>query len=307
MTSRFRYAGFEQCGTFAREIADLIVMWRTEYDRAANTDNLYAGDWDYFERIAIALAFKGDTGAEFLLGELPPESSMRGAALLVGIAESNLDRNLKCKILIENVHHPDPWVKGDALHGLTKLAYVEGRPDAEAMVDHEHEYVRRRAIHYLTELFPLETVHLLEQGLNDQSDTVREAVIDRIDESPEPSIPPMFEDRIWPLVEQDDFGVRFKAIYYLQNHCLGESHGRLIPRTPEGTTLRAQIVSVYIAYDREDWDEVAEYARHPSALVRREAAHWIRSNGMWCQRVGDEVIERLRNDPDERVRAEIAD
>ena len=53
---------------------------------------------------------------------------------------------------------------------------------------------------------------------------------------------------------------------------------------------------------------VSQLAEDSSPLVRREAAHWIRSNAMyWRQLVSNETIERLRNDQDERVRAEIRD
>jgi HEAT repeat protein len=287
---------------------ELVAAWQSQYVEAEDCRQLFSGEWDYFEQIAIALAVSGDRGAAFLIGELPPEDSWRGSAVIVGIAESVLSRERKIEILCENLEHSNGYVRGDVLHGLTKLAYPDARSVAESMVEDEHEYVRRRAIHFLTELFPLETIHLLDNGLNDPSEAVREAVMDRIDESPEPSIPPMFEDRIWPLVEHDDFGIRYKSLYYLYDHCPKDIAGRPESRSPEATPERVRILSAYLAYDREQWDVVSRYAEDPSPLVRREAAHWIRSTAMyWTNWVTEEVIDRLWNDPDERVRAEVRD
>ena len=288
------------------DIPNLISHWRLPYVEAEDTEEDFLGDWDYYEQIAISMAFKGDEGAAFLLDELPPEPSMRGAALLVGIAESNLDRDEKVEILRRYVDHEDAYVLGDALHGLSNLAAPDVKSEAEKLVAHEHEYVRRRAIHYLTELFPLETVHLLENGLDDPSDLVRGAVIDRIDESPEPTIPPMFEDRIWPLVEHDDFHIRHKSLFYLYDHCPKDKLGRPESKSKEATPERIRILNTYLAADRNQWDVVSRYAEDPSPLVRREAAEWIRATAMyWTNWVSQETIDRLWNDEDERVRAVI--
>jgi hypothetical protein len=97
-------------------------------------------------------------------------------------------------------------------------------------------------------------------------------------------------------------------LFYLYDHCPKDIVGRPESQSPEATPERVRILGAYLAADRGQWDIVSSYAEDPSPLVRREAAHWIRSTAMWwTDWVRCESIERLRNDPDERVRAEIAD